>query len=296
MATTWPALPLDEWRDTCATLHMWSQVVGKIALALTAPLNHFWNVALLVTPRGLSTHRLVSNGRAFAIAFDFVDHELVIDCSDGGRESMPLRPQSVAAFYQELMQRVHALGAEVRIWPMPVEIPDPIRFDRDEVHASYDRASAAAFWQALISMTPVFEAFRARFVGKSSPVHFFWGSFDLASTRFSGRPAPPRQGADAITREAYSHEVISHGFWPGGGAVQDAAFYAYAAPEPAGLAARTVRPAGASYNTSLSEFILPYDDVRREASPENALTAFLDSTYDAAADLAGWDRKRLERS
>ena len=295
MTNSWPALPLDGWRETYATLHMWSQVVGKIAMALTPRMNHFWNVALLVTSRGLSTHTLTYQGRAFSIVFDFVDHELIIHCSDGETESMPLTSQSVAAFYQEVMRRLRALGVNVRIWTMPVEVPNPIRFEDDIVHATYDRTSASRFWHALVSMTPVFEEFRSRFVGKSSPVHLFWGSFDLASTRFSGRPAPERPGADAITREAYSHEVISHGFWPGGGAVEDAAFYAYAAPGPPGLPAARVQPAAAAYNAALSEFILPYEEVRRASSPVKELMAFLESTYDSAADLAGWDRKMLER-
>ena len=296
MTSSWPELRLDDWRDTYDTLHMWTQVVGKVAMALTPRINHFWNVSFHVTARGLSTHRLTADERAFSIAFDFVDHRLLIQCSDGGGDAIPLRPQSVAAFYGEVMKRLRALGVNVRIWTMPVEVPNPIRFEEDDVHTSYDPASASAFWHALVSMTPVFEEFRSRFLGKSSPVHFFWGSFDLASTRFSGRPAPARPDADPITREAYSHEVISHGFWPGGGAVDQPAFYAYAAPEPAGLRQATVRPGAASYNTTLSEFILPYDEVRRAASPRNQLTAFLESTYDAAADLGRWDRVLLERS
>lgn len=295
MAEEWPALPLDEWRDTYATLHMWSQVVGKIALASTPPLNHFWNVALQVTPRGLSTGRLTANGRMFGLAFDFVDHQLVVQTSGSDRAILPLRPQSVAAFYKEVIRKLRDLGLDVRIWPMPVEVPDPIRFDQDEEHASYDPAFASAFWRALVAMVPVFDRFRAGFLGKSSPVHFFWGSFDLASTRFSGRPAPTRAGADAITSEAYSHEVISHGFWPGGRGVPYASFYAYAAPEPTGLRGASVRPAAARYDEALSEFILPYEDVRSARSPEHELTAFLESTYNAAADLGRWERPRLER-
>jgi hypothetical protein len=296
MSDRWPALPLSEWKDTYATLHMYSQVVGKIALALTPRINHFWNVTFDVTPRGLSTHRLTAGPRAFRIEFDFVGHVLVFHCSDGGTERLPLAPRSVADFYHEVMRALRRLGVDVRIWTMPVEVPRPIRFEDDTVHASYDPERATAFWRALLAMTPVFEAFRARFLGKSSPVHFFWGSFDLACTRFSGRPAPERPGADAITREAYSHEVISHGFWPGSGTGQEAAFYAYAAPEPAGLRTAALRPSAAAYDTKLSEFLLPYDAVRQARSPEADLLGFLESTYEAAADLGGWDRRLLERS
>jgi hypothetical protein len=275
---------------------MYSQVVGKIALALTPSINHFWNVTFDVTPRGLSTHRLTAGPRAFGIEFDFVTHVLVFHCSDGGVERLPLAPRPVADFYHEVMRALRRLGVDVRIWTMPVEVPEPIRFEDDTVHASYDPERATAFWKALLAMTPVFESFRARFLGKSSPVHFFWGSFDLACTRFSGRPAPERPGADAITREAYSHEVISHGFWPGSGVVQEAAFYAYAAPQPAGLGNAALRPNAASYNADLSEFLLPYDAVRQARSPEQELLGFLESTYEAAADLANWDRRLLERS
>jgi len=295
MPPAWPALPLDAWRDTYDTLHMWSQVVGKIALATTPKVNHFWNTALLVTSRGLTTHPLTSDHRIFTLAFDFIDHDLVIQCSDGGSDRLPLAPRTVADFHRELMSRLKALGLNLRIWTMPVEIQNPIRFEDDVVHKSYDRQRVEAFHQALVLMTPVFEAFRARFIGKSSPVHFFWGSFDLASTRFSGRRAPERPGADAITRESYSHEVISHGFWPGGGAVEEPAFYAYAAPEPTGLRDAPARPAAAAYNVALSEFILPYEAVRTTSRPDEELTAFLESTYDAAANLAGWNRGELER-
>ena len=296
MPQAWPALPLDAWRDTYDTLHMWSQIVGKIALASTARVNHFWNIALLVTSRGLTTHPLTADDRIFTLAFDFIDHDLVIQCSDGGTDRMPLVPRTVADFHRELMDRLHAFGLNVRIWTMPVEIPNPIRFEDDVVHRSYDRAPVEAFHQALVGMTPVFQAFRARFIGKSSPVHFFWGSFDLASTRFSGRRSPERPGADLITRESYSHEVISHGFWPGGGAVQEPAFYAYAAPEPAGFRDAIARPGAAGYHVALSEFVLPYEAVRIAASPAAELTAFFESTYDAAADLAGWNRAELERT
>jgi hypothetical protein len=274
---------------------MWSQIVGKVALASTPRVNHFWNIAMQVTSRGLATHPLTSDHRIFTVSFDFIAHDLVIDCSDGGSDRMPLRPQTVADFYREVMARLQKMGLNVRIWTTPVEVPNPIRFEDDVVHASYDREKIEAFHQALVSMTPVFEAFRARFVGKSSPVHFFWGSFDLASTRFSGRRAPERPGADPVTKESYSHEVISHGFWPGGGAIEEAAFYAYAAPEPQGLRDATLRPDGASYLPALSEFILPYEAVRTQQKPAAELTAFLESTYDAAAELAGWNRAELER-
>jgi hypothetical protein len=296
MTGKWPPLPLDEWRETCATLHMWSQIVGKIALALTPLTNHFWNIAFLLNSRGFMTHPLVADNRTLTIAFDFIEHQLVIQCSDGTTETLALKPQTVAAFYRHVLERMNALGVRVTIWPMPVEIPSPIRFDQDVAHASYDAAAVSRFWLALVSMRPVFDRFRARFTGKSSPVHFFWGSFDLASTRFSGRRAPERPGADKLTREAYSHEVISHGFWLGSGPVQEPAFYAYAAPEPAGLRERPVRPEAASYHQAMNEFVLPYEAVRRSPSPEDALQAFLESTYDAAATLAKWDRHELERS
>ncbi|MGE5357894.1 MAG: DUF5996 family protein [Bacteroidales bacterium] len=294
-ATPWPALPLDAWRDTYATLHMWTQIVGKTCLALTPLTNHYWNVAFHVTARGLTTPTLGSGRQACTIRFDFVDHVLAIDCSNGRSERLALAPKTVADFHREFMEALDRLGILVRIWPMPVEVPEPIRFDRDVVHRSYDRAAAGVFWQAVLALTPVLERFRAGFEGKCSPVHFFWGSFDLAVTRFSGRRAPERPGADAITREAYSHEVISHGFWPGSGPVQEAAFYAYAAPEPAGLKTAPVRPGAAYYHPELSEFILPYEAVRTAASPEGDLSAFLASTYDAAAELAGWKRAELER-
>ncbi len=295
MDDTWPALPYDGWRDTYATLHMWTQVVGKIALKLTMPTNHFWNIAFLTTARGFITHRLTYGGRGFTIAFDFVDHELRILCSDGGVEMIPLRPMSVADFYAEVMTRMKALGIDIRIWTMPVEIAEPIRFEADTTHHSYDRATVADFFRAVVLMHPVFEAFRGRFLGKASPVHFFWGSFDLASTRFNGRRAPERAGADAMTREAYSHEVISHGFWPGNAQLPEPVFYGYAAPEPDGFKTATARPGGASYNQTFSEFLLPYDEVRRSSSPARDVMAFLESTYAAAADLSHWNRSELER-
>jgi hypothetical protein len=274
---------------------MWSQVVGKVCLALTAPVNHFWNVAFRVTPRGLATPTLTAGSRAFSLSFDFVDHQLVLQCSDGAAERFPLQPRTVAEFHRLLTEMLHRVGVDVRIWTMPVEIPAPIRFEEDTVHRSYDPAAAQAFWRVLLAITPALEAFRSRFLGKCSPVHFFWGSFDLAVTRFSGRLAPERPGADAITREAYSHEVISHGFWLGSGGVPEPAFYAYAAPQPPGLESVKPKPAAAFYSTEFSEFILPYEAIRSELAPADALLAFLTSTYQAAADLAGWDRAALER-
>jgi hypothetical protein len=294
--TTWPALPLDSWRDTNATLHMWTQIVGKICLASTPRVNHFWNIALRVTPRGLATPTLVAGGVTFAMTFDFVAHRLVIQCDDGREDTLALEPRTVAEFYRLVMDALRRLRIDVRIWPMPVEVPNPIRFDADTVHGAYDPVAANAFWHVLVAVTPVFETFRGGFLGKCSPVHFFWGSLDLAVTRFSGRRAPERPGADAVTRESYSHEVISHGFWPGSGPVQEPAFYAYAAPEPDGLKKSLVQPSAAFYSTDMSEFILPYEAVRTSSSPESDLTAFLVSTYAAAAELAKWDRASLERN
>ena len=291
----WPPLPLDAWRETYATLHMWTQVVGKVCLALMPPANHFWNIAFQISARGLVTPAIPIDHRALTITFDFVDHQLVMQCSDGGGVRIPLEPRTVAEFYRLVMEALHRLGVDVRIWPMPVEVADPIRFDRDEVHRAYDAQSAHTFWQILVRIKPVLERFRCEFVGKCSPVHFFWGSFDVAVTRFSGRRAPERPGADAMTREAYSHEVISHGFWPGGGAVAEPAFYAYAVPEPAGLKEAAVRPAAAFYSRDFNEFILPYEAVRLATSPADDLTAFLASTYEAAATLGGWPRAELER-
>src|SRR3954462_4538631 len=293
---TWPALPLDVWRDTYATLHMWTQVVGKVCLALTPRTNHFWNVAFHLTTCVLATPALIVGERALTLVFDFVTHRLILQCSDGRSEMIPLEPRSGAEFYRMVIEALHRMGVEVHIWTMPVEIPDPIRFELDTIHRSYDRTLANAFWRALVAMKPVFERFRCGFVGKCSPVHFFWGSFDLAVTRFSGRRAPERKGADAITREAYSHEVISHGFWPGSGPIQQPAFYAYAAPEPAGFKQALVRPAAAFYSNELSEFILPYEAVRTAQSPAEDLADFLESTYESAATLAQWNRAELERA
>jgi uncharacterized protein DUF5996 len=291
----WPALPLERWRDTYATLHMWTQIVGKVCLALTPLENHFWNIAFRVTSRGLATREMSVGQRSLQMTFDFVAHQLRMEVSDGSCRIIPLEPRTVADFYALTMGALRELGVAVRIWPVPVEIPDPIRFTEDVVHRSYDPESAHAFWMALLTMKPVFEGFRCGFIGKCSPVHFFWGSFDLAVTRFSGRRAPERPGADSMTRESYSHEVISHGFWPGSGPVQEAAFYAYAAPAPEGLPEAAVEPAAAYYHREMGEFILPYDAVRLSEDPAAELAAFLNTTYDASSRLAGWNRDDLER-
>src|SRR5712692_1424530 len=266
----WPALPLESWKDTYATLHMWAQIVGKVRLALTPLVNHWWNVPLYVTARGLTTSAIPYGRGVFKIQFDFIDHILALQTNDGLINTLPLAPRSVAEFYREFLALLHSAGIHVKIWRMPVEIPNPIPFDEDRVHASYDPEYARRFWQILVSVDRVFEEFRSRFIGKCSPVHFFWGSFDFAVTRFSGRRAPERTGADVITREAYSHEVISVGFWPGGEEMKGAAFYAYAAPEPAGFGDRPVRPAKAFYSKQMNEFFLLYDDARAAESPGDA--------------------------
>jgi hypothetical protein len=295
----WPALPLASWKDTRDTLHMWTQIVGKTRMALTPLVNHWWNVPLYVCAHGLTTSAIPYGARVFEVEFDFLDHQLNIHCSDGASRHLPLAPRSVADFYAEYMSSLRALGIEPHIWKMPVEVADPIPFDQDRTHASYDRDYAQRFWRVLVSIDKVCEVFRSRFIGKSSPVHFFWGSFDLAVTRFSGRRAPERNDPDPVLRkimsEAYSHEVISAGWWPGGGAVNDAAFYAYAAPVPAGLEKQKVRPEKAFYHAQAGEFILMYEDVRRAASPSNTLMEFLQSTYEAAAAVAQWDRAALEK-
>jgi hypothetical protein len=294
-AQDWPPLPLDEWKATYATLHMWTQIVGKVCLALTPLVNHWWNVPLYVNARGLTTSLMRSSAGSFEISFDFIDHQLLIRTSDDRTRTLPLAPRSVADFYREFRNALKALGINVKIWPMPVEIPNPIRFDQDTVHASYDPEYAGRFWRILASLDAVFTEFRSRFIGKCSPIHFFWGSFDFCVTRFSGRRAPERPSADSITREAYSHEVISAGFWPGSGKIAAPAFYAYAAPEPKGFADARVRPEGAYYDRELGEFLLMYDDVRTASLPAAKLMEFLQSTYDAGADLANWDRQALER-
>jgi len=294
-AHPWPALPLASWEDTRATLHMWTQIVGKVRLALTPLVNHWWNVPLYVSSRGLTTSAIPYRNSAFEIWFDFLDRQLVLQTSDGGRRTLALAPRSVADFYREFMQMLRSSGIEVEIWRMPVEIPNPIPFDEDQVHASYDADAAQRFWRILLSVQSVFDEFRSLFIGKCSPVHFFWGSFDLAVTRFSGRRAPARPNADRITREAYSHEVSSVGFWPGSGSINDPAFYSYAAPEPEGLRNAPLQPDAARYDTQLNEFILMYDNVRGSAIPAATLLEFCQSTYEAAANLAQWDRDALER-
>ena len=292
--SAWPPLPLDAWKDTRDTVHMWSQIVGKVVLALAPPINHSWGIALHLTARGLTTPVLPYGDRAFTIEFDFVDHQLRVQTTNGTLRALALRPQSVAAFYREFMAVLAEMLLPVRIWPMPVEIPDPIRFDQDEQHRSYDAEAVNRFWRILVQVQRVFANRRCTFIGKVSPVHFFWGSFDLAVTRFSGRRAPAREGP-AFMREAYSHEVISHGFWPGSAPVLEPAFYAYAVPEPAGLKTARIRPAEALYLASVGEFILPYEAVRTAPSPDHAIAEFVDSTYEAGATLAAWDRQALER-
>ncbi|HXO62426.1 MAG TPA: DUF5996 family protein [Candidatus Acidoferrales bacterium] len=293
----WPALPLAEWKDTYATLHMWTQIVGKIRLALGPPINHFWGTTFYVTARGLTTSAMPYHKGTVEINFDFIAHALEIVTSLGETRSFRLVPRTVAQFYFELMSALHSLGIDAKVWTMPVEVPRPVRFNQDEAHSSYDSEYAHRFWQVLVSVDTVLRKFRSRFIGKASPVHFFWGSFDLAATRFSGRRAPERPDADFITEEAYSHEVISHGFWPGDGAViKDAAFYAYAAPEPAGFKDQRVMPSKAFYSGEKNEFFLMYDDVRLAHSPEQALLEFCQSTYEAGANLGHWDRASLEKS
>lgn len=296
----WPPLPYEAWRDTAATLHLWLQIVGKISVAQCDWVNHSWHIALQVTARGLGTRLLWHGARAFQIEFDFVAHALSIRVSDGGSITLPLTPQSTASFYRSVMRALEQLGVPVKIHTRPNELPDPIAFDVDEVHCSYDAESANRYWRVLVQTQRVFEAFRARFIGKCSPVHFFWGSADLAVTRFSGRTAPPHPGGvphlpDWIAREAYSHEVSSAGFWAGGEQYPQPVFYSYAYPEPPGFADARALPNSARYDTSLREFVLPYESMRNAASPETALLDFLQSTYEAAATLSKWEREALER-
>jgi len=295
-AGLWPALPLAKWSDTYHTLHMWTQIVGKVRLALSPHINHWWEVPLYVSARGLNTSPIPYGNSIFEVEFDFLDHHLTIKTNKGELKRIGLYPRSVADFYQEFMRTLSSLGFEVKIWHVPVEVPDPIPFDQDQQHASYDPMYANAFWRVLIQVDEVLKEFRGKFIGKSSPVHFFWGSFDMAVTRFSGRRAPERPGADSITREAYSHEVISAGFWPGGGDVNGAAFYAYAAPEPEGFSKSLVKPSEAFYHSGLKEFLLMYDDVRTADFPRARLMDFLQSTYEAGANLSKWDRPSLERA
>jgi Family of unknown function (DUF5996) len=293
-AELWPALPLAVWEDTYHTLHMWTQIVGKVRLDLAPLQNHWWNGALYVTTRGLTTSPIPYKGEAFEIQFDFVGHRLEILTSYGKQQALALEPKTVAAFYREFLSALNAAGIEISIDPKPQEVPEPIPFDQDETHRSYDPEYATRLWRILLSTSMVFEEFRARYMGKASPVHFFWGSFDLAYTRFSGRVAPPRKGI--ITSEAYSHECCSVGWWPGGGDVKGPAFYAYASPAPEGYSQQVVRPAAAHYDNKLGEFILMYDDVRRAPSPREAILEFAQSAYEAGANLGKWDRKLLERS
>jgi hypothetical protein len=292
---SWPALPLASWQDTYATLHMWTQMVGKVRMALTPLVNHWWNTTLYVSPRGLTTSKIPYRDRSFELCFDFLDHQLRLNTSDGLSKSLPLVARSVADFYQEFMSMLRDAGIEVKIWKMPVEVPNPIAFDCDREHASYDPASAQRFWRVLLAIDRVLNEFRAQFIGKCSPVHFFWGSFDLTVSRFSGRRAPERPGADAMTREAYSHEVSSVGFWPGSGNIQGPAFYSYTAPAPNGFKESQVRPGSAFFDSQFGEFILMYEDVRNSSSPRAALLDFCQSTYEAGANLGKWDRKALER-
>jgi hypothetical protein len=290
----WPELPYDAWKDTYATLHMWMQIVGKVALARAPPLNHCWGVAFHVNTRGLATRTLPHGSRSFSMQFDFIDHRLVIDASDGQVRALRLEPRTVADLHRELMQTLQEMELPVHVWPVAVEVPQPIRLDQDTTHCSYDPEYANRCWRILVQVERVFAASQCAFVGKISPVNFFWGSFDLAVTRFSGRRAPSREGP-AFERDAYSHEVISHGFWPGSAPLLEPAFYAYAVPQPAGLPDARVQPDAAYYHRELNEFILPYDAVRRSAAPDQTLLAFIDSTYSQAADLAHWDRAALDR-
>ena len=297
----WPALPLAEWRDTCETLQLWTQVVGKVRLALAPMVNHWWQVPLYVNARGLTTSAMPYAGGAVELTFDFLEHVLRVETSGGVSRTVALAPRSVADFYRETMTVLHEAGVDVHIGRRPVEIAEVIPFDQDETHASYDADAAQRFWRVLVQVDRVLHQFRGRFIGKCSPVHFWWGSFDLACTRFSGRRAPPHPGgipnlADFVTREAYSHECTSAGWWPGGGAVSEPTFYAYAYPEPPGCPEASIRPDAAHYHPQLREWILPYDAVRMAGDPDAALLSFLESTYDVVARLGAWDRPALERA
>lgn len=296
---TWPALPYETWQDTCATLHLWTQIVGKLRLALMPWINHQWQVPLYLTARGLTTSPLPCGGQCFDVEFDFIHHRLIIRVSDGGERSLPLTDQSVAAFHDAVFASLAALGIQTRIRETPNEIPDAIPFWQDRTHHAYDPEHARRFWQVLLQVDRVFKQFRSGFLGKASPVHFFWGSFDLAVTRFSGRRAPPHPGGvpalpDPITREAYSHELSSAGFWPGNGGLGYPAFYSYAWPEPEGFRTARVRPDEAFFHREMGEFILPYEAVRTAGEPDATLLAFLQSTYEAAAEAGRWDREELE--
>lgn len=293
----WPALPYEEWKDTCQTLHLWTQIVGKVRLELSPPVNHWWQVPLYVSARGLTTSPipLPSGGGIFEVELDLLDHNLDIRTSAGTRKSIALMPRSVAEFYDEFLTALTALGIDVEINPLPAEIPDPIPCDQDHQHAAYDPEYVTRFWRILVQTDSILRAYRSSFIGKASPIHFFWGSFDLALTFFSGRRAPERPNADRITREAYSHEVISCGFWPGSEQAPEPAFYSYTSPAPAGLGGAAVRPEAAFYSDAMGDFLLRYDDVRTATDPGALVRAFFDSTYEAGATLAGWDRASLER-
>ncbi len=297
---TWPSLPLEAWSETCATLHLWTQIVGKIRLAQTPWINHSWHVTLYVTARGLTTTPIPYGHCVFQIDFDFIAHRLIIQVSDGSVGGFPLQPMSVAAFYKHLMLEMNRLLLPVSLRAIPCEIADPMPFELDKTHCAYDPEYALRFWQILVQADRVFKKFRSRFTGKCSPVHYFWGAPDLAVTRFSGRSAPPHPGGfpglpDWVTREAYSHEVSSCGFWTGGGAIPYAAFYSYAYPEPADFAEAPIKPAAAFYSKDFREFILPYESVRQAVWPDETLLEFLQTTYEAAANLGKWDRASLER-
>ena len=291
----WPMLPYASWKETLETLHLWTQIVGKVRLTLSPYINHWWQVPLYVTPRGLTTSLIPYRGRAFEVSFDFIEHNLLILTSDGTSKILPLIPRSVAAFYREFMDSLQALNIEVTINTLPSEITDPIPCDEDEEHAAYDAEYANRFWRVLLQTTMVMQEYRSQFIGKSSPIHFFWGSFDLALTFFSGRPAPQKPGVDPLTREAYSHEVISVGFWPGNAQFPHPAFYSYTIPAPDGIATASIHPSNAYFNPDLGEFLLKYDDVRSMENPEQSLLDFFRSTYATGANLAHWDRATLER-
>ncbi len=294
--TNWPDLPLDAWWETRDTLNRWMQVVGKIRMTLTPPVNHWWHVPLYVSARGMTTSLIPLGDRWFEMEFDFIDHQLHIRTSDGSSKDVTLAPRTVADFHDEVFARLGELRIDCSIWTTPVECENPIPLDRDEQHKTYDAEYAHRFWRALALSHEVLSAFRGEFIGKCSPVHFFWGSFDLAVTRFSGRRAPEREGVDPVTREAYSHEVSSIGFWPGDSRLPRASFYSYAAPEPQGFRTMPVQPAAAYYNEPLGGFYLHYDDVRAAENPERMLLDYCRTTYAAAAECGKWDRAALERS
>lgn len=299
---TWPALPLAEWSDTLATVHRWTQIVGKTRLHFAPMQNHWWQTTLYLSPRGLTTSPIPAGERSFEVAFDFIEHRLVIRTSDGARSTFALKPESVAKFFRDYMDAMASLDIHPRIWPVPMELGDTLRFDADSIHTSYDPDAMHRCWRILSQADRIFKQFRAPFLGKSSPSHFWWGAFDLSCTRFSGKPAPPHPGGipncpDYVTREGYSHECISVGWWPGSpGGLEEPAFYAYSYPEPPGCAATAIRPDAAYYHQGMHEWILPYEAVRTAADPAAMVLAFCESTYAAAADLAEWDRAALERA